>query len=352
MVRGLVIVVICILIVIFTYLQIKNDNSQGNHDNSPPGNRTSRDDANKLRKTMIYASILAVLGFAGSYVVDAIEELERNQEKASSDTANDEEIISQEKALAGILQKKNIFTMEADWDKLFQKAPNVEGLTQEAAGNRLETEGIPWRIGDSIYSDTAEAGIVLSQTPKPGYAVTEHTAVALVISKGVEPVQVPNVVGLPQGEAQNSLKRAGLKVVAKEKYSDTVKAGTVMEQSESGEAYVSPKTEVEITVSKGPKPKEEEPQQTAAQKPSGSSSGSGSSSSSSSSSSSGSGSSSSGSSSSSQGAQEGQSQPETPIETPPEPEPTQDPDKEDINDWPTQDPDREDINDWSTVDPK
>lgn len=96
------------------------------------------------------------------------------------------------------------------------KVPDVNGLAQEVAEKVLRVLGIPYYIGEPDHSDTIEKGRILSQTPEAGTVADEDTKVVLVVSKGIKPVQVPNVVGLSQKEAKNKLEKLGLKVTVEE----------------------------------------------------------------------------------------------------------------------------------------
>ncbi len=107
------------------------------------------------------------------------------------------------------------------------------------------------------YSDIVAEGLVISQDP---LACTECAAVGapvdLVVSLGEAPamVDVPNVTGLPQAEAETAIDNAGLTVGAvTQDYSGVVAAGNVISQdpaacSECADAGAS----VDLVVSLGP----------------------------------------------------------------------------------------------------
>lgn len=56
---------------------------------------------------------------------------------------------------------------------------------------------------------------------------------ALVVSKGVEMLPVPDVQGQPRAAAAKALAGAGFKPATGEVFSETVAAGTVVDQSPS-----------------------------------------------------------------------------------------------------------------------
>ena len=61
------------------------------------------------------------------------------------------------------------------------------------------------------FSDTVEKGRVISATPPQGGSVPRDTVIALVVSKGVDLVTVPNVSGQDQASAVAALRAAGLR---------------------------------------------------------------------------------------------------------------------------------------------
>lgn len=75
----------------------------------------------------------------------------------------------------------------------------------------------------------------------------------MIVSKGPEMVNVPDVKGMTQGEAKSRIESAGLKCAITKEFDANVKANCVISQSESADSSV-PKnsTTVTIKVSKGP----------------------------------------------------------------------------------------------------
>ncbi|HPU97929.1 MAG TPA: PASTA domain-containing protein, partial [Candidatus Hydrogenedentes bacterium] len=96
------------------------------------------------------------------------------------------------------------------------------------------------------------AGNVVSQSPEGGALVQPGTDVDLVVSSGPCPVAVPDVTGMMQSEAEQSIVSAGLAVgEVTQACSDTVPAGNVASQSPEGGAMVQPGTAVDLVVSTG-----------------------------------------------------------------------------------------------------
>jgi serine/threonine-protein kinase len=92
-------------------------------------------------------------------------------------------------------------------------------------------------------------GTVVAQTPPAGGSASKGAAVAIMVSKGAESLQVPSVVGKAKEDAVSALEAAGF-VIAVDEETDEAAKGTVIAQAPSGAATVG--SAVNITVSKGP----------------------------------------------------------------------------------------------------
>ncbi|MCI5826517.1 MAG: PASTA domain-containing protein [Arcanobacterium sp.] len=98
-----------------------------------------------------------------------------------------------------------------------------EPLTVPAFGERsgadyaklLESTGFTVQITEQ-FSDSVAEGALISVNPRPGTQLFRGDAVAIVVSKGPELVDVPNVVGKQQGDATQILEKAGFNVSVKE----------------------------------------------------------------------------------------------------------------------------------------
>ncbi|HQL94043.1 MAG TPA: PASTA domain-containing protein, partial [Candidatus Hydrogenedentes bacterium] len=136
--------------------------------------------------------------------------------------------------------------------------PEVVGMTLEAATAALA--GVKLTVGTvtEAFSATVPAGQVVRQDPAAGTKIKSKSAVALVVSKGPEPVAtvtVPDVAGMSQAEAATALTGAGLTLGAvAESFSATVPAGQVISQNPASGAVVSPGSAVSLVVSKGAEP--------------------------------------------------------------------------------------------------
>lgn len=131
------------------------------------------------------------------------------------------------------------------------QVPDLSGKTAEEARADLERVTLKCTLTEQ-YSDTVEAGKVVSQSIAPGTQVDERTTVEVVISKGKEPKVMMNVVGSSQADAVSALEALGLRVIINTANSDTVLAGYVVSQSVPAGATVYAGDSVILVISAGP----------------------------------------------------------------------------------------------------
>ncbi|CAM5779895.1 Stk1 family PASTA domain-containing Ser/Thr kinase [Cellulomonas persica] len=88
---------------------------------------------------------------------------------------------------------------------------SVVGATVDDAKEQLGDLGLKVKISEQFSADV-KAGVVISQSPKDGTAGHRGDTVALVVSKGPELFEVPNVMRNGVGSATDTLQDAGFKV--------------------------------------------------------------------------------------------------------------------------------------------
>ena len=126
--------------------------------------------------------------------------------------------------------------------------PTLVGMTEEEAEAALAKLGLK---GDASHEENdADEGTVFDQNPKAGEQIEEGGTVEYKVSDGPGTVEVPNVAGNTQADAESMLSAKGLSSTVGQSYSDTVPAGVVIDYSPKGN--VDPGTTITITVSLGP----------------------------------------------------------------------------------------------------
>lgn len=140
-------------------------------------------------------------------------------------------------------------------DGRYTSTPGVLGKTEKAAVASLEAAGLEAEVGEPAYSETVPAGRVVATDPEPGSRVLDGGTVEVTMSLGKERYDVPQLKGMSEQEAQESLEAVNLAHGGTtEQWSDTVAAGTVIGSAPKAGTTLKPDTPVELVVSKGPKP--------------------------------------------------------------------------------------------------
>jgi serine/threonine-protein kinase len=130
--------------------------------------------------------------------------------------------------------------------------PEVAGVTEAEARQRLAPDAFAV-VRHESFSDTVPAGVVVAQLPAPGADTKQGAEVIINVSRGVEPVTVPDLAGLGRDEAEARLAQARLQVAFTQEYSDELpEEGRVLGQSAAPGSTVAKNATVTVTVSAGP----------------------------------------------------------------------------------------------------
>lgn len=108
------------------------------------------------------------------------------------------------------------------------------GLTNIAATDAeasLRATGFTQVTSEEQWSTDVPAGTVLSLSAAEGATLPHNEPIVLTVSKGPEPVTVPQLVPLSLEEATEQLAAIDISVVTTEEYSETVAEGKVISQS-------------------------------------------------------------------------------------------------------------------------
>ena len=87
--------------------------------------------------------------------------------------------------------------------------PDVTGKSQQDAVDALGAAGLKADTSKKEYSDSVDAGVVISQAPQKTGPVRAGDTIALDISLGPQLFPVPNVVGMTRDQAKKALTDAG-----------------------------------------------------------------------------------------------------------------------------------------------
>jgi serine/threonine-protein kinase len=107
--------------------------------------------------------------------------------------------------------------------------PDVVALDQDTAERSLEDQGlVPVVVQKESSKDQ---GTVIAQDPVAGTKVSKGDRVTITVSKGPGTAEVPDTVGLTQGDARGEIGAAGFKVQVRERaVQDEADDGLVVDQ--------------------------------------------------------------------------------------------------------------------------
>ncbi len=175
-------------------------------------------------------------------------------EKAYSNTVPAGSIVKQAPAGGSIVRPGTAVDLVVSAGPAAVTVPDVVGLPLANAERAIVAAGLTVGVVEKAYNDTVPVGSIIAQSPVGGSIVAPGSAVKLAVSAGPAPATVPNVVGLPQVDAEQAIVAAGLVVgVVESANSSTVPKGSVIKQSPAGGSSVASGTAVDLVVSTGPK---------------------------------------------------------------------------------------------------
>ena len=130
------------------------------------------------------------------------------------------------------------------------KVPDVRGGTVDQARQELSVIGLD--VGDVTeqFSDKP-VGTVVDQDPLPNFTVRRGDDIALIVSKGIERVQVPDVRGQSLDDARKSLEDRGLRVGKVTEREQAGPPGRVLESNPVPDTTVNKGTAVDLVVISG-----------------------------------------------------------------------------------------------------
>lgn len=161
-------------------------------------------------------------------------------------------VLRVEPSPGSALGKQSVVRVVVSKGKERYAVPQLVGTAVTTAGPALTPVNL--RLGETRedWSETVPEGVVISQDPAAGASVRRNAEVAVVVSKGRQPIKVPTVTGAGFDAASAAITKAGLTVArAEDVNSDTVPAGQVVSQNPA-KGTVHRGDTVTVVVSKGP----------------------------------------------------------------------------------------------------
>lgn len=132
--------------------------------------------------------------------------------------------------------------------------PDLKKKSIEKAKKKAETLGLIVKVKSTEHSDTIKKDQIIRQNPKAGTYCEKGDVIEVVKSKGLEEMDVPDVVGETAENAKTILEDIGFKVATRSEYSRSYGSGIVIRQSEKAGEKVEKNSTITITVSLGRAP--------------------------------------------------------------------------------------------------
>jgi eukaryotic-like serine/threonine-protein kinase len=235
----------------------------------PPATPRRRPGPRTLRWALVAASVAVVAGFAafaftrpgrtevpdviGNPVAAATQVLETRGFDVDIQTrvnnALADTVLEQDPPAGNEAEKGSTVVLTVSSGPGTIDVPPVADLEERVAVEKLESSGFEVEVSNR-FDEQVEAGAAIGTEPGAGVEVKRGLTVTLLISKGPERVEVPDLVGATVEVAQAELRAADL-VPDIEQRDDDAPEGQVVAQAPAGGRMVKPSSSVTIFVSSG-----------------------------------------------------------------------------------------------------
>ena len=229
---GIGIAVIILMITIFVVIKLVGNGKNTANNNKTSVEATTVNSANNNSSDMV--EVPAVVGMTKEDAIKALNKLGLGYKAVtqSSDTVAEDCVISQGNVGGSKVEKNSqiVLTISTGKENKEVTVPNVKGKSEQEAKEAIEAANLVASV-DYQYSDSVEAGNVIKYSPSG--SVAEGSTVTIHVSRGkkVTNVSVPNVLGMSESLASQTLDYANLKVTVKYETSSKAEYGTVTSQT-------------------------------------------------------------------------------------------------------------------------
>ena len=168
-----------------------------------------------------------------------------------SDTVAKDLVIATDPKSGTKIHPSQLVTIRVSDGVEYLTVPDVTGMESDAAQGALkESRFVPVLAED--WSQDVPEGSVASQTPAAGESIPHDSEVTIVISKGKEPLTIPEIGEADGAAYEQLLKDTGFEVSRSDEFSDEVAEGNVIsvDPAEGTDGFRG--DTVTIVISKGP----------------------------------------------------------------------------------------------------
>jgi serine/threonine-protein kinase len=168
-----------------------------------------------------------------------------------SDTVPEDTVISQNPTAGTEVTENSTVKLFVSSGPTAVTVPDLKGLTVQEAQSQLSDQGLAVGTVEEVDDPDTEQGKIIDSNPGAGTSVAPQTKINLRVGTGK--VEVPNVVGKSQSQAQSIIAGVNLQVETKFKATNDAPEGTVIAQSPK-DGTVDIGGTVKITVAQKPAP--------------------------------------------------------------------------------------------------
>jgi beta-lactam-binding protein with PASTA domain len=139
----------------------------------------------------------------------------------------------------------------------YTTTPGVINLGVAAATEEAEAAGLELEVAERAFSETVQAGSIISTDPAAGSKIVEGGTIEAVVSKGPERYAVPKLRGKELTTVEAILEERNLVLGNVDRvFNETVERGVVMSSTPAAGTELQPGSVVAVTVSRGREPLE------------------------------------------------------------------------------------------------
>lgn len=134
----------------------------------------------------------------------------------------------------------------------YVKVPDLTGKDGNQAAKLLIGAKLKLAGTSAEYSDEVEKGKIIATDPKAGTTLRHHSKVKVTISKGKEPIKLPDLAGKTEDEVAEILSDLKLEMEKTTEFSDSVPRGKVIGQEPEPGTTVYHHDQIKVRISQGP----------------------------------------------------------------------------------------------------
>lgn len=227
----------------------------------------------KEKKIMLVGILIALIVGIGVSVYQMLDKISVPNvvnitiKEAKKRTNNNLKIVQASRVYSNKIKKGNIVSQNIKAGTKLRKGeklsvvvskgaqitvPNTLTMNKDAAQKILKSHKLRVSMQEE-YSTKVKKNYIISQSIKMGQKVDEGTVIKVVVSKGIEQVKVPKVVGKSKTVAIKQLKVRGLRYTIISDYSMNIKEGKIISQNIRAGKNVNKGEKIRLVVSLGKK---------------------------------------------------------------------------------------------------